>query len=133
MWSCDSSHSSLEGRMPLGQLLKHEDDIRPTSTFPPLGARMRKGFDSPALLHFLISSIPFLHLLLHNQQSLFLLLTFSHSFCHHLSFLPFILHGQSLSLSSSLISFSHLLLLISLTYLSPPLPPPPSPLPVSDR
>lgn len=40
-------------------------------------------------------------LLLNNQQSLFLLLTFAHSFSHHLSFLTFILYGQSLSLPCS--------------------------------
>lgn len=32
------------------------------------------------------------------QQSLFLLLTISHSFSHHLSLMPFILHGRSLLL-----------------------------------
>lgn len=73
----------------------------------------------PFLLNFLISYIPSLHLLFNNQQSLFLLLlNLSHSFSHHLSFLPFILHGQSLTL---LISFSHLSL--HLLLIASPLPP----------
>lgn len=85
---------------------------------------MKKAFDSLSLQTslFLIHLSNFPHLLLHNQQSLFILLLTS---SHHLSFLPFILHGQSLPHL-----FLHLLLLLiaslvppSLIYLLPSLLP----------
>lgn len=103
-----------DGKRSLSHSVKHEDDRKNRQHINVMTCICEKSFcvscPPPLLFKFLISYIPFLHLLRNNKQSLFLLLTFSHSFSHHLSFLPFILHGQSLSLSCSLVSFSHLFL-----------------------
>lgn len=73
-------------------------------------------------LSFLALSLStFPHLPIHNQHS-FLLFIFSHSFSHHLSFLPFILHSPdtlSCSLSAWLVPHSFPLNPHPPTYLSP--------------